>query len=451
MVAAVALDARNTEPTMFYATSTETIPSRAGASCEARGACLAVLGALALLVACGTNEEAPSGAGPEDVASDTSDSSDTAVDPAEDVVPDGEDAVDVEPEVVPDAVEDAPADGDGGVDASPCGVSPAGCRATGCAEGEVCWTEFWPGLSCTPSSCSCEAETGAWICTEDCGGGECVRAPGGACRDDADCPFGAQWCEDGVCQECNNDSVLCDIDCGDAGLLVRNGCHPCACAETPECGRAPRTGCNADTDCGPAEECVPHVATVCIPSACACDEESGIWVCTGDCSLGLCRPRSAEPCGTPNPAGCAGPGCDAGFECRTFPAAPCIPSSCVCDEPSRTWACTDDCGGGVCVPSEAWACATDADCVAGATWCEEGLCETCDNSGYVCRIACPEGTALVERNGCRPCACEPVNECVSDGECRPWQRCEPGPECLSWCPVGDPTCCYGNRCVDLPD
>jgi hypothetical protein len=135
----------------------------------------------------------------------------------------------------------------------------------------------------------------------------------------------------------------------------------------------------------------------------------------------------------------------------TFPDGPCVPSSCFCDEESGYWGCTDDCGGGVCVPPEGDSCTKDSDCTAGAQWCEDAECVDCDNSGVLCRIACPEGESLYTRNSCTPCDCAPINECVTDDECEGWQECEPGRECLDWCPPDDPSCCYGNWCRDLPD
>jgi len=56
---------------------------------------------------------------------------------------------------------------------SRCGPSPAGCRSTGCGAGMVCERR----AQCRPSSCGCNAETGQWVCTSDCGGGVCVPAP----------------------------------------------------------------------------------------------------------------------------------------------------------------------------------------------------------------------------------------------------------------------------------
>jgi len=52
------------------------------------------------------------------------------------------------------------------------GPSPAGCKKSGCREGFVCDTK----VRCVPSSCGCSRDSGAWVCTADCGGGVCVPA-----------------------------------------------------------------------------------------------------------------------------------------------------------------------------------------------------------------------------------------------------------------------------------
>jgi len=64
--------------------------------------------------------------------------------------------------------------GDGGVAA--CATpSPEGCNGHGCPGGQYCYpTPPAAGSSeCAPSSCSCDARTGLWACTRDCGGGVC--------------------------------------------------------------------------------------------------------------------------------------------------------------------------------------------------------------------------------------------------------------------------------------
>ncbi len=96
-----------------------------------------------------------------------------------------------------------------------------------------------------------------------------------------------------------------------------------------------------------------------------------------------------------------------------------------------------------CAP--AGSCRTDAECTSGEAWCEDGACEVCDNSGLVCRIACPEGWSVYRRNGCSPCACAPINDCESDSDCERGE-CYAGAFCWDWCPPGDPSCCFGNQC-----
>ena len=446
----------------------------------------------------GTSDVGPDGTPPPDTGPD--------VTPPPDVGPDGTPPPDTGPDVTPPP--DIGPDGTIGCTEP----NPGGCVETGCADDEVCFTQFFPGVSCRSSHCECVEESGEWMCSRDCGGGECVPEPGTVpCETDGDCTFGAQWCEEGLCVECNNDIVVCDIECGAGRPLVRNGCHPCGCAGGRGCGPSPEVGCYPDADdCDAGLHCEPSPEGLCRSSGCICDETTSMWVCLPDCAPGVCVPDDpcsdivpptgcygdfdceegelceilsedacfpsecgCDPdtgeywctddcapglcveawpgCPGPNPAGCVSTGCAEDEECRTFPDAPCVPSTCFCDEETGMWGCTGDCGGGVCMPTGPTPCETDLDCAWGAQWCEDGECVECDNSGLVCFIACEDGYGLAERNGCHPCECVPLSECTADDECLPWQRCEPGSECLHWCPAGDPSCCYGNRCVDLPD
>ncbi len=47
-----------------------------------------------------------------------------------------------------------------------------GCRDTGCPRGSRC--AIYPESSCVSSYCSCDPETGSFLCTQDCGGGVCI-------------------------------------------------------------------------------------------------------------------------------------------------------------------------------------------------------------------------------------------------------------------------------------
>lgn len=57
-------------------------------------------------------------------------------------------------------------------------------------------------------------------------------------------------------------------------------------------------------------------------------------------------------CNEQNPAGCFQTGCDLGYECIVVPDD-CVASTCFCDDSFAlygSWICTEDCGGGSCVP-----------------------------------------------------------------------------------------------------
>jgi hypothetical protein len=161
------------------------------------------------------------------------------------------------------------------------GDNPVGCVETGCGDGEVCSTQT---DACVPSACSCDEATGSWLCTADCGGGECV--PGEPDPDPAACA----------------------------------GDNPAGCVTT---------GCAADEVCSTQTD-------ACIASACSCDETTGTWLCTADCGGGECVP--AEP-------GSACQGSDPSQMC--IEDGGCIPSACSCDEVTGTWLCTPDCNGGI--------------------------------------------------------------------------------------------------------
>jgi hypothetical protein len=169
--------------------------------------------------------------------------------------------------------------------------SPVGCTVTGCASGLECDTS----VGCKPSACGCDPATGSWICTSDCGGGTCVPE-------------------------------------ADAGLQCQ-GTNPAGCTAS---GCA--TGLQCDTTVG------------CAPSTCNCDTGTGLWFCTSDCSGGVCVPVAADAgtsCPGPNPEGCFNAGCPSGQKCDT--SAGCAPTACGCDQSSGLWTCTSDCSGGICV------------------------------------------------------------------------------------------------------
>jgi hypothetical protein len=174
-----------------------------------------------------------------------------------------------------------------------CACNPAACEGpspAGCVE-TGCPIDLVcdTGQGCAPSSCECDQASGLWLCTEDCGGGVCVSVAECPGEDPSGCA--SKGCDDGY---------VCDTSLG------------------------------------------------CLSSGCACDAATASWVCLPDCGGGVCVPDPTG-CAEPSPAGCVETACPIGEVCMATSGV-CVPSSCVCDQATGTWGCTDDCGGGVCVP-----------------------------------------------------------------------------------------------------
>ena len=192
---------------------------------------------------------------------------------------------------------------------------------------------------------------------------------------------------------CGVDGVTYDNDCfaGQAGVAVA------------QLGACPTAACVADADCAVVERCDGGVCSICppidclacpdgssprllphcggcscapMPPACTTDAECPIGdACIIDPSTGLGSCGATSACG-PSPAGCSVTGCGFGEVCDT--SVGCTPSACSCDEAAGGWICTDDCGGGTCVPNTG-GCGTNADCSGGLV---------CDVTSHVCRPMC---------------------------------------------------------------
>jgi hypothetical protein len=303
---------------------------------------------------------------------------------------------------------------------------------TGCADGR-CQPVDCPAVEAPV--CGVDGETYSNRCVaesmrvEVAYEGPCASA----CRGDDECPWGAATCEDGACVECPDLSeVLCGACEPGTTYLERNGCTFCDCVSTREC--------ESSEECGRGEVC----------------EGTGVcfdWCAAGDpaCCEGSRCVEPAGGCAGPSPAGCRSTGCAEGLRCD--PTAGCAPLACACDESSDSWLCTADCSGGVCVPDDGGGrCGADTDCPIGSLCfdgvCEEGACigiydPVCGVDGVTYGSACEAALARVEvasEGACEGAICASNRDCNLGEICYPpTMRCqEPcGPIA---CFVEDPVC-----------
>ena len=123
-----------------------------------------------------------------------------------------------------------------------------------------------------------------------CKDNQCVQVvkPTG-CTTDADCRYGAEWCEDGACVACDNSGVFCDLYCKNGMIDRRNGCQPCIC-------RRDYVPCLSDEACGDGQICDRSECLSCCPGS------------TGACILaccGKCVDKLGGFCGWSSNASCA--------------------------------------------------------------------------------------------------------------------------------------------------
>ncbi len=209
-----------------------------------------------------------------------------------------------------------------------------------CACGEECTEEHVPG------ACALIVDDPECLSDADCDGGSCMA--GTTCTDD--CPAGdPSCCTDNVCitltNECTADDQ-CDSGQCIAGSVCYDWCDvgdPACCfgnqCFVDPCPLPGPQGC-LYTGCPEGQGCV--VGADCIPTSCTCNEAAG-WICTDDCVGGACQESA---CVGPNPQGCLEFGCPAGKTCVA--SDQCVPTACSCDENIGAWACSADCGGGIC-------------------------------------------------------------------------------------------------------
>jgi hypothetical protein len=159
------------------------------------------------------------------------------------------------------------------------GENPAGCAADGCGDGQTCQTDL---AICVPSACGCDEQTGSWLCTADCGGGTCVDdEPVPPCEGDNPAGCVTQGCEQGevcstetdacVSSACGCDEAtgtwLCTADCGGGECVPAgdtcSGTNPAElCSDDPNACIPSGCACNealgvweCTPDCSGGQDC----------------------------------------------------------------------------------------------------------------------------------------------------------------------------------------------------
>ena len=266
---------------------------------------------------------------------------------------------------------------------------PAKCMPTGCS-GEICadmemmsTCDMEPWYICLElttcgnfgddGSCGWEPNVDYLACLEE------FENPTAGCSDSVICEAEPPSCpanlvpvgNDGICWGGCGFPDTCSCDDGsqltckmmepactaDTVLAIQAGCY--ACVDPMTCGLDPGPqpcGGFLGLVCEDGLECVDD------PSD-GCDPDMGGADCPGICV----EPTEPGGCDGPNPAGCFTTGCPDGLECVM---EGCVPSTCFCDEEAGLWACTADCGGGLCVEPGPSSCEADKDCPADS-WCRD--------------------------------------------------------------------------------
>jgi len=305
------------------------------------------------------------------------------------------------------------------------------CRQTSdCGGGRICDTATLTCVAC-PDDPTCMAN---YPGQELCLNGSCVA---GNCRVATDCAPGLV-CDvaSHMCGACTTDPS-CTAAYGSGQLCIGGSCIVGQCRTSPDCPSAGICNASAHT-CGPCSldsECVAGYGNnhLCIGGACV----SGTCHVTADCGGGEICDGTTHTCGP-----CAG---DSACLTAYGPQHVCLGNVCVAGDCHSSHDCT---GGQLCDQPTHFcqACASDTACQSDSTYgvttvCVAGGCVSGDCHGA--SSDCPTGQlcGISQADTCGPCASDA--QCVADASYGPGNICYQG-----ICQLGD---CHGTSsdCMGL--
>ena len=334
-----------------------------------------------------------------------------------------------------------------------------------------------------------------------CGAGEVLAVQDGcyACVDpetcEEPCDKGESW--DPKLEACCPDAIwIADCWCPEGWTLEtweeydENGCllgYACGCEPGPQgecCDPTTEPGVGGNPICFEGHACCPDGTWSCSIG------DGKTFPCSGELTQGPFGEACEDLCEGFEAPGCTQSGCPAGHVCD--PTVGCNPSYCGCDAATGDILCTDDCGGGTCVPEEPVGCCDPTTepgvggnpiCFEGHACCPDGTwsCSIGDGKTFPCsgeltqgpfgeacedlcegfeapgctQSGCPAGHVCDPTVGCNPsaCGCDPTTGdifCTADcggGTCVPK---EPADTIFCGGIAGIP-CPTGLTCIDDPD
>ena len=183
--------------------------------------------------------------------------------------------------------------------------NPEGCTSDADCEGDkICNKE-----PCKSGDCTCTSE--GYVCDDDCSGGVCEKPDDSPDPDPPTPDCSAQQIQgEGQCRavlgyrwDGNECTPVSGCECTDSNcddlFESESNCQKVydRCIGDPTCEDPDPSGCTSDADCAEGQICSTDVEG-CKSSSCQCTESG--WACTDDCGGGVCKDAKTNPGNEPS-------------------------------------------------------------------------------------------------------------------------------------------------------